>query len=83
MISIITIKYLKKIDYVMSSIVGIDGLYPTFEIIKFTKKIAIANKESIICAWNIIKRELKKQNSLYTCRLRAFFYLVWYFKPIK
>ena len=37
----------KKIDYVMSSIVGIDGLYPTFEIIKFTKKIAIANKNQL------------------------------------
>ena len=29
----------KKLDYVMSSISGLDGLYPTFEIIKFTKKI--------------------------------------------
>ena len=28
----------------MSSIVGIEGLYPTFKIIKHTKKIAIANK---------------------------------------
>ena len=31
----------------MSSIVGLDGLTPTFKIIKHTKKIAIANKESI------------------------------------
>ncbi len=38
-----------KVDYVMSAITGINGLKPTFEIIKFTKKIAIANKESIIC----------------------------------
>ena len=53
----------KKIDYVMSSIVGLDGLIPTFKIIKFTKKIAIANKESIICAWNLIKKELKKHNT--------------------
>ena len=50
----------KKIDYTMSSIVGIDGLGPTCEIIKYTKNIAIANKESIICGWNIIKKELKK-----------------------
>ena len=53
----------KKIDYVMSSIVGLDGLSPTIDIIKFTKKIAIANKESIICAWNIIKRNLDKYNT--------------------
>ena len=44
----------------MSSISGTDGLIPTIKIIKHTKKIAIANKESIICAWNIIDRELKK-----------------------
>ena len=50
----------KKIDYSMSCIIGIDGLIPTINIIKFTKKIAIANKESIICGWTIIKRNLKK-----------------------
>ncbi len=53
----------KKLDYVMSSIVGLDGLDPTFKIIKHTNKIAIANKESIICAWNLIKKELKKNNT--------------------
>ncbi len=53
----------KKLDYVMSSIVGLDGLVPTFNIIKFTNKIAIANKESIICAWNLIKKELKKNKT--------------------
>ena len=50
-----------KIDYVMSAISGIDGLLPTYQSIKYTKKIAIANKESIICAWSILKRELKKK----------------------
>ena len=53
----------KKIHYAMSSIVGIEGLVPTLNIIKFTKKIAIANKESIICGWNLIKKELKKNNT--------------------
>jgi len=53
----------KKIDYVMSSIVGLDGLDPTIKLIKFTKKIAIANKESIICGWSIIRRELKKNQT--------------------
>ena len=52
-----------KIDYTMSSITGIDGLYPTVKIIRFTKKIAIANKESIICGWAIISRELKKNKT--------------------
>ena len=53
----------KKIDYIMSSISGIDGLYPTLKAIKFTKKIAIANKESIICGWNLIENELKKNKT--------------------
>lgn len=50
----------KKLDYVMVSISGISGLKPTYEIIKFTKKIAIANKESLICAWPILLKELNK-----------------------
>jgi len=49
-----------KIDYVMSSISGIYGLEPTLKIIKHTKKIAIANKEAIICGWHLIKRDIKK-----------------------
>ncbi len=53
----------KKIDYVMSSISGIEGLLPTHNIIKHTKLIAIANKESIICGWNLLNKELKKKNT--------------------
>ncbi len=53
----------KKIDYTMSSIIGIDGLQPSLEIIKYTKIIAIANKESIICGWNLLDKELKKNNT--------------------
>ncbi len=55
----------KKIDYVMSSIIGLDGLYPTLNIIKYTKKIAIANKETLICAWNLIKKELIKNKTTF------------------
>ena len=50
----------KKIDYVMSSISGIHGLEPTVKIIKHTNKIAIANKEAIICGWHLIKKDLRK-----------------------
>jgi len=53
----------KKIYYTMSSISGIDGLSPTLKIIKYTKNIAIANKESIIIAWNLIFKELKKSKT--------------------
>ena len=53
----------KKLDYVMSAISGIGGLIPTFEIINRTKIIAIANKEAIICGWEFIKKELKKNKT--------------------
>ena len=52
-----------KVDYVMSSIVGLDGLEPTLKLIKHTKNIAIANKESIICGWNLINKNLRKNNT--------------------
>ncbi|MDC3043004.1 1-deoxy-D-xylulose-5-phosphate reductoisomerase [Candidatus Pelagibacter sp.] len=52
-----------RVDYVMSSITGIEGLKPTLKIIKHTKKIAIANKESIICGWGLIKKELKNNKT--------------------
>ena len=41
----------------MNSIVGFAGLKPTLKIIEFTEQIAIANKESIICGWNLIKKK--------------------------
>ena len=53
----------KRIDYLMSSIGGLDGLEPTILCIKFTKKIAVANKESIICGWNLIRNELIKHKT--------------------
>ena len=36
---------------------------PTIRVIRFTKKIAIANKESIICGWNLINKELKNYST--------------------
>ena len=46
----------KKIDYVMCAISGLSGLESTLDSISITKNIAIANKESIICAWSLIKK---------------------------
>ncbi len=53
----------KKIDYTMCSITGIEGLKPTISMIKHTNLVAIANKESIICGWNILESELKKNKT--------------------
>ena len=56
-------KFNSKIDLTISAISGLDGLKPTLDIIQFSKKIAIANKESIICAWNLIQKKIKKYKS--------------------
>ncbi len=49
-----------ELFYSMISVVGIDGLNPSLQLIKYSKNIAIVNKESIICGWNLIKKELNK-----------------------
>ena len=49
-----------KADYTMCAITGISGLEPIIDIIKTTKNLAIANKESIICGWNLIEKEIIK-----------------------
>ena len=53
----------KKLDYSMSAIVGIAGLQPTIDIIKISKVVAIANKETIICAWDILSKLIKKHKT--------------------
>ncbi|ARJ49782.1 1-deoxy-D-xylulose 5-phosphate reductoisomerase [Candidatus Pelagibacter sp. RS40] len=50
----------KKIDLVIVGISGLEGLMPTIEIIPFTKNLASANKESIICGWKFIQSKAKK-----------------------
>ena len=49
-----------KIDYIMCAITGLAGLDSTINCIDITKNIAIANKESIICAWSLIEKRLIK-----------------------
>jgi len=53
----------KKNDFIMSSITGLEGLEPTLNSIKFTKNILIANKEAIICGWNLIQKEMLKHKT--------------------
>ena len=66
-----------KFDTTVAAISGIDGLLPTINIIKFSKKILIANKESIICGWRFILKELKKYNFiLYQLTQNIFQYLI-------
>ncbi len=57
------LKIKKKSDITISAIPGIDGLKPTLSLIKSSKKILIANKESIICGWNLINISAKKHKT--------------------
>ncbi len=47
----------------VSAIPGIAGLDPILKLIKYSDKVLIANKESIICGWDLIKKEAYKKKT--------------------
>ena len=47
-------------DWTMSSIVGAAGLIPTMEVIKRGKTLALANKETLVCAGEIVMKAIKE-----------------------
>ena len=49
-----------KLDYTMSAIVGLAGLQPTIDVVKISRIVAIANKETIVCGWKILSKLIKK-----------------------
>jgi len=51
---------IKSSNIIITAIPGIDGLKPTLDFVKRSQKLLIANKESIICGWNLIKKESRK-----------------------
>ncbi len=57
---ILELAKIKEAQIVLSAIVGAAGLIPTFEAVKAGKTIGLANKESLVMAGEIIKREAKK-----------------------
>ena len=54
------ILYKKNIYYSMVSVSGLEGLEPTLILSKYSKNLAVVNKESLICGWNLIKKNLVK-----------------------
>jgi len=54
------IKLKKKIDITVCAISGILGLQSTFLFLKFSKKLLIANKESIVCGGQFLLKQAKK-----------------------
>ena len=55
-----TISSLPEIDVLLTAIVGMIGLVPTLEAIKAGKDIALANKETLVCAGDLVMSEAKK-----------------------
>lgn len=51
---------LEEIDTVVTSIVGMIGLEPTIEAIRHKKDIALANKETLVVAGELVMNEAKK-----------------------
>ena len=65
----------KKSDITVIAISGIAGLAPTILMIKKSKKILIANKDSIICGWNLISKSSQKyKTKIIAIELRALFH---------
>ncbi len=59
-----SLRFKKKIDISISAIPGIEGLKPTINVIKNSKKVLIANKESVVCGWSLIKKLSLKKTKL-------------------
>ena len=55
----------RKVDIFVAAIVGYEGLYTTYNSIPYAKTIALANKESMVCAGNLIMEKSK----LYDCNI--------------
>ncbi|SHE63196.1 1-deoxy-D-xylulose-5-phosphate reductoisomerase [Clostridium fallax] len=51
---------LKEVDIVVTSVVGMIGLQPTLEAIRAGKDIALANKETLVVAGEIVMKEAKE-----------------------
>ena len=57
------LKFNKKNDITISAISGLAGLAPTIKLTKLSKKVLIANKESIICGWRLLKNAATINNT--------------------
>ena len=52
-----------KNDITISAIPGLNGLEPTLTLMSMSKKVLLANKESIICGWNLLKKKAFKNKT--------------------
>jgi 1-deoxy-D-xylulose-5-phosphate reductoisomerase len=57
-----TIASLQEVDMVITSVVGMIGLVPTLKAIQSGKDIALANKETLVAAGELVVAEAKRHN---------------------
>jgi 1-deoxy-D-xylulose-5-phosphate reductoisomerase len=50
-----------EVDFVVSAIVGVAGLEPTYEAVKAGKTVGVANKECLVAAGELITAEARRQ----------------------
>ena len=54
---------IESADCVITAVVGMVGLKPTLEAIRAGKRIGLANKETLVCAGELVMAEAKKYNT--------------------
>ena len=59
----IAIATISEVDVVVSGIVGKAGLLPTIKALKAGKNVALANKETLVIAGELVLKEARKTNS--------------------
>ena len=59
---LVKIATLDEIDTVLTSVVGMIGLKPTIKAIEAKKDIALANKETLVVAGEIVMKKAKENN---------------------
>ena len=59
---LVKISTLEEVDIVLTAVVGMIGLVPTMEAIKSKKTIALANKETLVMAGELVMKEARKNN---------------------
>ncbi|MGE4282187.1 MAG: 1-deoxy-D-xylulose-5-phosphate reductoisomerase [Clostridia bacterium] len=59
---LVEVSTVNQIEMVVTSVVGIVGLVPTLEAIKSGKHIALANKETLVTAGDIVMNEARRNN---------------------
>ena len=59
----VTVATIDEIDIVVSGVVGKAGLLPAMEALKAGKNLALANKETLVIAGELILKEAQKANS--------------------